>query len=186
MQSNIKRYLLIAIIIVSGFAAIISCSGGGDDSGTVSDPAFITTWKTNNTGFTGDDQILISTNNGGGNFTIDWGDGVIEQSLSDDNTHIYGSAGIYTVKITGDFPRIYFNGANYDAEKLLSVESWGDIKWTSMEKAFDGCSNLVVNTTDVPDLSNVISMAGMFSGASDFNQSIGNWDTSNVMNMTYR
>ena len=30
MQSNIKRYLLFAIIIVFGFAAIISCSGGGD------------------------------------------------------------------------------------------------------------------------------------------------------------
>ncbi len=186
MKSNIKHYLLIAVIIILGFVAIISCSGGGvgdNGGGTVSDPAFVTTWRTNNTGFTGDDQILISTNNSSGNFTIDWGDDVIEHGLSGDNTHTYGSAGVYTVKITGDFPRIYFAGANYDAEKLLSVENWGDIRWTTMAVAFNGCSNLVVNATDVPDLSNVTFMSGMFRGASSFNQPIDSWNTSRVVHM---
>ena len=59
-------------------------------------------------------------------------------------THTYTTPGTYMVSISGAFPRIYFNGAGFfgddtDFEKILTVEQWGDIAWTSMVKAFSGC-----------------------------------------------
>ncbi len=79
-------------------------------------------------------------------------------------THTYVAAGTYTVTIRGDFPRIYFNNIG-DYEKILSVEQWGTIAWISMNSAFEGCSNLVVNATDAPDLTVVTDASSMFSSA---------------------
>ncbi|WP_298420613.1 BspA family leucine-rich repeat surface protein [uncultured Kordia sp.] len=142
---------------------------------------FITTWKTDNPGTSNNNQITIPAIEG--NYTVDWGD----TSTPDTNvfgpiTHTYAAAGTYTVTISGAFTTIYFNDGG-DKEKILSVENWGDPVWNSMGRAFKGCTNLVVNAPDMPDLSQVTSMAGMFDGAVAMNQDIGNWDVSNVQNM---
>ena len=52
-----------------------------------------------------------------------------------------------------------------------------------MELAFFGCYNLTNNATDVPDLSGVTSMTGMFRNASSFNANLNGWDVSTVQNM---
>ncbi len=140
---------------------------------------FITTWQTTE----GDRSITIPTDGEGYNYSIDWGDGETATGVSGDTTHTYATAGEQIIKISGDFPRIYFNN-NGDAAKLLKVEQWGDIEWTSMEQAFAGCSNLEITATDEPNLSEVTNMAGMFNGAVSFNQDIGRWDVSNVTNMS--
>jgi len=149
---------------------------------TVSSP-FITTWKTDNPGATADNQIQIKTSGGGYNYTVDWGDGQTDSNVAGDITHTYAIAGTYTVSITGDFPQIIF-GTGTDAQKLLSIEQWGNIQWRSMQSAFSGCINLVGNASDVPDLSQVTDMSGMFLGAGAFNQNIGNWDVSSVTDMS--
>ena len=108
---------------------------------------FITTWKTDNAGSSNDDQITIPTTGAGYNYDVDWGDTNSNTGVTGSITHTYASAGTYTVSISGAFPRIYFaNGG--DKLKILSVEQWGDIAWSSMDYAFWGCSNLVVNATD--------------------------------------
>ena len=140
---------------------------------------FITTWKTDNTGGSNDDQITIPTTGTGYDYTVDWGDGNSDTGVTGDITHTYASAGTYTVTIAGDFPRIYFEGAD-DPQKILTVEQWGDIQWTSMERAFSNCSNLDITATDAPDLSEVTNMVSMFVGASSMNGAIGHWDMSNV------
>ena len=185
------------------------------DSGKTSDcpdeNAFTTTWKTDNPGTSADNQITIPANiNYNYNFKVDWGDGTFDIDVKGPITHTYDQPGVYTVKITGDFPHIAF-GNNGDKEKILSVDQWGAITWKTMNSAFWGCLNMDVFATDVPDFSNVsivngmfanctslianssfnnwqmgtiIEMENMFSGASQFNQPIDRWDVSKVKDMT--
>ncbi len=146
---------------------------------------FRTTWKTDNSGSSTATQITIPTFSGETyNYDVDWdNDGVFDEfGIVGDVTHDFGVAGTYTIRIRGQFPRIYFNYTG-DKEKILSVEQWGNIAWTSMERSFYGCKNLVVNAGDVPDLSLVIDMSYMFSNASSLNQDISGWDVSTIENM---
>jgi surface protein len=98
-----------------------------------------------------------------------------------------------------------FAGGNMDHRKLLSIEQWGNSDWDLLK--FDGCSNLTISATDIPkittnsfsftgcssissvpnmnswNVSNITSMGNMFSGATNFNEPIGNWNVSNVTGM---
>lgn len=100
----------------------------------------------------------------GHNYEVDWdNDGAYDQSgVTGSVTHDFGTAGTYTIRIRGVFPRIYFNNAG-DRLKLLDIVQWGDIAWTSMLSAFRGCANLNVSATDVPNLNGVTSLGNMLS-----------------------
>ncbi len=160
---------------------------------SVFDP-YITTWKTDNEGNTTDTQIKIGTySHSSYNFTVEWGDGSKDENVTESIVHDYGTAGTYTVKVSGEYP-YPFNGhyssdsdyyTNFDAKKLLSIEQWGDMEWKSMYFAFYKASNMVGNASDVPDLSAVTNMYSMFWDASAFNQDIRSWDVSAVTNMSY-
>ena len=179
---------LIALFILA------ACNGGGgsgntedgDDSlppVTTTGRPFVTTWKTDNIGATADNQIRIGTSGDGYNYSVDWGDGESDTNVSGDITHTYSQPGTYTVSIDGAFPRIIFGLEGHDNQKILSVEQWGNIAWESMQIAFLGCINLVINASDAPDLSRVMSMRRMFTGAESLNQDIGDWDVSSVEDM---
>ncbi|MBK6265046.1 BspA family leucine-rich repeat surface protein [Marivirga sp. S37H4] len=149
---------------------------------------FVTIWKTDNPGTSEANQISIPTTGTGYNYDIFWeevgnnnNNGTLS-GIAGNTTIDFPSAGTYRLSITGDFPRIYFNNAG-DKDKVLSIEQWGDISWTSMEYAFYGCSNLISNAVDAPDLSLTSSMFAMFAGASSFNSDLNTWDVSNVNNM---
>ncbi|QSE99252.1 BspA family leucine-rich repeat surface protein [Fulvivirga lutea] len=147
--------------------------------GLAQSQAFVTTWKTDNPGSSNDNQITIPTTGTGYNYTVNWGDGSSDAGVTGNITHTYTSPGIYTLSISGDFPRIYFNDSG-DKDKILTIEQWGAIEWTSMMNAFFGCSNVTSNASDAPNLTNVSTIQGMFSKASSFNGDLNNWDVSNV------
>ncbi|MFK5855594.1 MAG: BspA family leucine-rich repeat surface protein [Bacteroidota bacterium] len=158
----------------------------GRTAGCVIEEAFVTTWQTDNQGISEDNQITITTKvTSTYNYTIDWGDGNIDTNVTGSITHTYAISGTYQVSITGQFPYFGFQLGGLDNQKLLSVDNWGSSTWDSFDKSFLGCINMRVLATDIPDLSNVFNMRGMFSGCSSLigNSSFNNWDVSNVQFM---
>ncbi len=144
--------------------------------------AFTTTWQTT----VDNESITIPTNGSGYTYAIDWGDGTIENGLTGNATHTYAIAGTHSVKIIGNFPRIYFNNSG-DKEKIRSIERWGNIEWVSMDQAFSGCVNLKLNATDTPNLSGANSAIGMFNGCTnleDLQNTINDWDISTIINIS--
>lgn len=143
---------------------------------------FVFTWKTD----FGEKRIKIPTTGTGYNYTVDFGDGTVITDVSGNVSHLYEQEGTYTVSITGDFPRIHFESISpsHFARMLNSIEQWGDIQWTSMEKAFSGCERLELNATDAPDLSQVETMSFMFEDCAVFNSSINHWDVSTITDMS--
>ena len=136
---------------------------------------FVTTWRTD------------SANQGvtipfvGSDININWGDGNTTTGVSGTASHTYAAAGHHTVSVSG-LTGISLSG-HADAPKLVSIDQWGDVSWTSMRDAFRGASNMVYRAADTPDLSAVTSMASMFSGASSFNGNISTWNVSQVTRM---
>ena len=132
------------------------------------DEPFITVWDTENNGETEDDQIKIPGT--GTDYQIIWeevGNTSNNDTLmaTDEVTITFPNPGVYRVKISGDFTRIHFGGdTGGDADKIVQVDQWGDIQWSTMEEAFtgpgfnEGLSNLELAAEDTPDLSSVESM----------------------------
>lgn len=152
---------------------------------------FVITVKTDNPGTSSDTQFTIPTTGGGYDYNVDCDDDGSDEAagLTGSYTCNYAAAGTYTVRIKDNsgagsgFPRIYFaNGG--DKDKLLTIAQWGAGQWTSMSRAFYGCTNLAGQAADAPDLSLVTDMSYIFAGASAFNQDIGEWNTANVTNMS--
>jgi len=133
----------------------------------------------NSAGFT----VEIPTTGTGYNYTVDWGDGITTTGHTENATHTYAAQGEYQLSITGEFPRISVSHAVPFYNQIISVDQWGDQKWLSMERAFAGCFDLSINTSDAPDLSKVESMSYMFFGA-NITGNIGDWDVSNITDMS--
>jgi surface protein len=156
--------------------------------------SFITVWKTDNFSMlSADNEIVIP--GFGSLYDIYWEDvndvNISGYSQGNDITKItFPRAGTYRVCIGGDFHRIRFDSGPIflylplgDTSKIVNLEQWGSVKWSSMEQAFGGCSKLAYSATDIPDLSRVKSMRAMFSGCEIFNGNIGDWNTHGVENM---
>ncbi|GAA0729991.1 hypothetical protein GCM10009430_40780 [Aquimarina litoralis] len=152
-----------------------------DDGGLDCSDAFITTWETTVPFGT----VTLPTTGSGYNYNVDWGDGIVISNVTGSIIRKYDTPATYIIKITGDFPRIYFNNTG-DRDKILTIEQWGKQQWDSMNRAFAGCSNLVLNADDVPDLSTTTDISFMFAGATSFEDHkdiMNSWDVSNISNM---
>ncbi len=177
---------------------------------------FITQWNTES-----GTSLVIATFTGGGigpySFDVYW-----EEVANPSNNGVFSSQSSavfinglisntdYRIEISGLYPRIVI--ANQLKENIKEVVQWGTIPYESMYQAFDGCTNVEVTATDIPNLSNVtncsrmfrnctnltanstienwdmtnvVSISEMFRGCSQFIQEIGSWNTNNITNMGY-
>ena len=148
-------------------------------------PPFATTWNTN----LGDGGTTVTLALAGTvNARIDWGDGNVEIVTTESPQHDYGFDGIYTVLVTGSvtaYNSLDNGGASSERDKLVSVDNWGQVGFTSMYRAFYSCRNLVLVPGTTDGIETVTNMKDMFRNASALNSNISGWDTSNVTSMRY-
>ncbi len=167
---------------------------------------FITKWNTNNpstviASLPKSTSTQIYFPGVGENYTIEWekvGDATKKGRMDNVTTTVknpvlidFQEAGEFLVKVTagvGTFTSIAFGKAftpYADNEKILEVQQWGDIEWTTMSNAFVNCVYLQVTADDIPDLSNVTDLSSMFESCSEFNSDLNTWDVSTVENMSH-
>ena len=181
MQPAIPVALIVMAVVASSCLAaaalgveILQPAGAvNGDEGS----AFITTWETTSA----NETITIP---GTGTYNVAWGDVAFDNSASGSASHTYAEPGTYTVKITGDLERINLGASFADAQKLRSIDQWGDIRWTSMGSAFEAASDVTYAATDAPDLSKVTDMSRMFTTAYSFDGNLSSWNVSQVTDMS--
>ena len=151
------------------------------DKDAVPAGAFVTTWNATSSPHTISIPLEVHS---GGTITIDWGDGSTDVVTANGiQTHTYSGPGDYQVSMAGDLSRIKMDVTGGTASKLASIDQWGDIRWSSMVRAFEHVSNMVYTATDAPDLSGVTSMERMFQSASKFDGDLSGWNVSAVTSM---
>ncbi|MFY0608668.1 MAG: BspA family leucine-rich repeat surface protein [Cyclobacteriaceae bacterium] len=146
---------------------------------------FVTTW------ITSDGTITLPTFGGSNDYDLVWTNltnaGVGNGSISGQNVD-YTITGLtngdtYELELVGKLDRIFFSGGG-EKDKIQSVEQWGDVAWTDFSMAFTGCTNLVINATDEPDLSGVTSFNEAFAGCTSLvGTQMNDWDVSNITSM---
>ena len=161
-------------------------------------------------GSTSANQLRLFFGGGSGSFypiLINWGDGSSETYLGNNIVHTYIVSGVYTVTIKGFNYRLSFGGA-YDRLKILEIKNWGNLN--IYYGSFNGCSNLILsdvngkprfdpvsdnifqNCTSITTIKgindwnfgSVITLAGMFSGCSNFNQDLNFSSVTSVTNFS--
>ena len=125
------------------------------------------------------------------NAYIDWGDGnPIENITSSTNVlagsgldHTYASTGSYTIKMSGDCPRLARCGATQGTSNT-NMEEWGTQPWKVLYRAFYTSPNFEIIALDTPvlsaiDLNDSNGLMQMFRD-SDFvgNATMNSWDVS--------
>lgn len=174
---------------VAGLRTWLRANSGFKTASGGSEAEFIMLVKTDNAGISASNQFIIPISGTGYNYDVDWGDGNFSANVTSGVQHTYASAGTYTIKISGLFPRIYFNGAGgSDAQKLLEIQNWGIIAWgPDIRDSFEGCVNMQLTASDVPDLSSTSNMQNFYNACTIFagNNSMQNWNVSTIGNLNY-
>lgn len=148
--------------------------------------SFSTTWDT---GVTLDIEIVLGTCAS----AVYWEEIGNEGNNGTSSTCGGGNVMLVTVPTPGQY-RVDFSGSlttinirffeGHNGEEFRTVEQWGSSTWSSLQRAFQGVTDLEINATDNPDLSSVTSLREIFEGASNFNSPIGSWDVSSVTDMS--
>lgn len=128
----------------------------GEGGGGAVDERFIITVKTNNAGTSATNQFTIPTTGGGYNYDIEYDGQTLTGQTGSVTLTFPSGAGTYDIKISGSFPKCYFNNGG-DKLKLLDIKNFGiyALGGTSQQNAFYGCSNMVISATDIGHFENV-------------------------------
>eukprot|EP00704_Kipferlia_bialata_P014324 g14324.t1 len=119
--------------------------------------------------------------------TIDWGDGVTDIVRAFDSaglSHTYSAAGVYEVRVRGEFPGIRFANSDH-ASKLTRILSIGETGLTTLQEAFSRCTSLT-SVAGIAGLESVTDMSRMFRLCTGLTSlDLSGWDTSSVTDMDW-
>ena len=137
----------------------------------------------------------------GSSFQVIWGDGSTDSTGLGTGIHSHtysnttGSSIDYELEYNGGtttdpctWVRFDDNGDAASRNAIVEVSQWGSTQFTSLHNMFRNLVNNDVTATDTPDLSNATSLSGMFQSNGSLvnsNGSIGDWDISNINNITF-
>ncbi|MEX0996036.1 MAG: BspA family leucine-rich repeat surface protein [Flavobacteriaceae bacterium] len=121
-----------------------------------------------------------SGNNGTGSFTQSTPGLVFLGDLN------MAAGDVVTLSMTPKNLRRFYIDNGPHRDRLTNLVQWGSVPWSSMIRAFYGCSNLQISAVDLPNLTGVFSMYEMFRNCSSLNgpTNINNWNTSTITNMS--
>ena len=97
--------------------------------------------------------------------TINWGDGTtttVTARNSSDMSHVYASAGDYTISISGKLSNIYLPGVSGMSAKVKRVLNFGKLGFTHLSSAFKDCANLTEFTLGTFDTTELLTCESMF------------------------
>ncbi|WP_181875970.1 BspA family leucine-rich repeat surface protein [Sphingobacterium spiritivorum] len=152
---------------------------------------FVTVWDMSKWGGTPTHLTITLTTAPGGSIDYSWtssGGQTSSGTLSADSTSFtFGMPEneIITLRLKSDNLKAFTTDKLLNRSRLIDIPQWGTAKWSTMKNAFSGADNLNVSATDIPDLSEVTDMSGMFVGCNKLTRpaNIGSWNTTNVTNM---
>ena len=137
----------------------------------------------------------------GSSFQVVWGDSSTDSTGLGTGIHSHtysnttGSSIDYELEYNGGtttdpctYVRFDDNGDAASRNAIVEVSHWGSTQFTNLQNMFRNLVNNDVTATDTPNLSNATSLSGMFQSNQSLvnsNGSIGDWDISNINNITF-
>lgn len=163
----------------TGYPTMLLSLDNGEDSVSVATRAFVPM------SITIDSNIASYINlpfNGTYDITVDWGDQTIENfSTGYSVSHTYSTAGVYEILISGNATT--YGITNNINSSITSVNTFGDLKFVSLNWAFHNATALISVPDNIP--ATVITMSHMFDGATNLMYGCDNWETGNVHDMSF-
>jgi hypothetical protein len=150
---------------------------------------------------------------GFGGFDLNWGDGVTQASPSRGTIHTYPSAGVYTVRLSGEFGMDGQTGQDIDRRKPTSITRWGNTtivergwefynEWnsaggtmrfvkfesdTALISTFSACNGLDQGFNELPITSaQSFNMGTWFTGVGWVSADWSGWDVQNIQGIAVK
>ena len=148
--------------------------GGGDgpilENGAASEDIIVIDWGD---GFVEDYRTAAESDGG-----------IILKNGSQSVSHVYAEPGQYTVKIWGVIPGWYSVWEDSAESRCLKdVVEWGETQIRDYQNMFSYKTGFAISATDKPKFAPNTVLDYLFQECHDFNSDIGHWDVSNVVSM---
>lgn len=141
-----------------GVTEILTSNPSTRSSGGSGETKFVIEVTIDDGDASGDRDFTFYSQGPSPNYNIDWGDGSSDSGITaNSKSHTYAANGVYDIKIDGTFGIAMYNALLVDRNKITKLKNWGtsEAQLLSLYQAFYGCSNMVYEATDYPDLTNL-------------------------------
>lgn len=195
MKIKFLRFAFVLLLMMTAVSTVMSQTS-----------RYITIWDSRESSERpGNSNTTIALNTAGTNYSVYYekvGVPTVNGTINNINSSIghpyvlsVPSEGEYRIEAydgNGKLERLYMSPVEekkYDNKRLKEVVQYGTTKWAYLNNAFRDAENMEVSASiDKPDLSRTNTLQSMFHGCSKMtypNPNIGEWDVSNITDMSW-